>query len=102
MIESILQASGGFNPETAFPRGCFPRAWPFVGDELPPPPPRPPTRQLVVEQVGERLEIVWRGEIPITFPAARTQGTPPSRWRPITPSRFRRHSARGDPARDPP
>ncbi len=64
VIESILQACAGFNPETAFPRGCFPRAWPFVGGELASPPPRPPTRDLVLEQVGEELKIVWRGEIP--------------------------------------
>ena len=41
LIPSILQASAGFNPETAYPRGCFPRAWPSIGGKLSPPPRRP-------------------------------------------------------------
>ncbi len=31
VIESLLKAAGGFNPEVAFPKGSFPRAWPFIG-----------------------------------------------------------------------
>ncbi len=104
MIESILQASAGFNPETAFPQGCFPRAWPFVGGELAPPPPRPPTRELVIEQVGEKLEIVWRGEIP-TVHVPRRPATAYSEETMAFAHAFPSQEtqfARGDPARDPP
>ncbi len=37
VVEAMLRASSGFNPETAFPQRCFPRAWPFVGGDLAPP-----------------------------------------------------------------
>ncbi len=63
VVERIL-AFTGFNPEAAFPKGCFPRAWPFVGGELPSPPPTPPSRTLIIEKVEGRLRIVHRGEIP--------------------------------------
>ena len=49
-----------FNPEVEFPRGSFPRPWPFVGGRLLPAPPTPPTRELIYK--GKT--IVWRGEIP--------------------------------------
>ncbi len=63
VVEEILQA-GGFNPETTFPKGCFPGAWPFVGGELPPPPSSPPSRVVVLERMEGKLRIVHRGEIP--------------------------------------
>jgi len=76
VIESLLKVAGGFNPETVFPARCFPRAWPFVGGELPPPPPAPPSRQLVLRQVEEKLEIIWRGEIPTVHVPRRVDPRP--------------------------
>ncbi len=64
MIESILKASQGFNPEAAFPPRCFPSPWPFVGGQLAPAPPPPPSRRLVIRKIGGKPKIVWRGEIP--------------------------------------
>jgi hypothetical protein len=64
VIESILKASRGFNPEAAFPPRCFPSPWPFVGGQLAPAPPPPPSRRLVIRKIGGKLKIVWRGEIP--------------------------------------
>ncbi len=63
LADTILQLSG-FNPETAFPTRSFPRAWPYVGGELPPPPTSPPTRKLALLQVDDHWEVVGRGEIP--------------------------------------
>ena len=62
-IKGVLQFTG-FNPEVAFPQECFPRAWPFVGGELPPGPAAPPSRTLVLEESGGKLKIVYRGEVP--------------------------------------
>lgn len=62
-LQRIL-SSKGFDPQAAFPAGCFPRAWPFLGGELPPYPRTPPSRNLLLEQVSGRLKIVHRGEIP--------------------------------------
>jgi len=64
VVEAMLKASGGFNPETEFPKRSFPRAWPFVGGELSPPPPPPPSRRLVLRKIGEKWTIVFRGEVP--------------------------------------
>lgn len=64
VIEAMLRASGGFNPEAEFPKRSFPRAWPFVGGKLPPPPPSPPSRRLTLRKVGDEWKIVGRGEIP--------------------------------------
>ena len=104
VIESLLKVAGGFNPETAFPARCFPRAWPFIGGELPAPPPTPPSRPLVLRQVGEELEIVWRGEIP-TVHVPRREDTRPSLDTMVcdhsVPLRAKQ-IARGDPVRDPP
>ena len=64
VIELILKASRGFNPEAAFPARCFPSPWPFVGGQLAPAPPAPPSRRLVIRKIGGKPKIVWRGEIP--------------------------------------
>jgi hypothetical protein len=64
VIEAILRSAGGFNPEAEFPGRSFPRPWPFVGGQLGPPPPDPPSRQLVYDQIDGKQTIVWRGEIP--------------------------------------
>ncbi len=64
VIEEILSAAGGFNPESEFPSRSFPRPWPFVGGELRPRPPDPPSRQLVYAEVDGKQTIVWRGDIP--------------------------------------
>ncbi len=104
MIESLLKAAGGFNPEVAFPKGSFPRAWPFVGGQRPPPPPPPPSRRLVINKVGEKWKIVWRGEIPTVHVPRRAdtgiqnETTVPTHPVPIQETQF----ARSDPARDPP
>ena len=92
VIEAMLQASGGFNPEAEFPRGCFPRAWPFVGGRLPPPPPPPPSRRLVVRKIDDEWRIVWRGEIPTVQVPRHSLPAPVRKTQP---------SCR-DPARDPP
>jgi hypothetical protein len=104
VVEAILQASAGFNPEAAFPQRSFPRAWPFFGGELPPPPPQPPTRRLVVHKVSETWKIVWRGEIPtVHFPRRADTGIPdetvvPAHLGPMEETQC----TYMDPARDPP
>ncbi|MCP4657191.1 MAG: hypothetical protein GY856_17420 [bacterium] len=64
VIEEILRTGGGFNTDAEFPRRSFPRPLPFVGDQLGPPPPDPPSRQLVFATIDGKETIVWRGEIP--------------------------------------
>jgi hypothetical protein len=64
VIEPILKATGGFNPEVELPKGSFPRPWPFVGGELQPAPPSPPSRPLALDKIGDKWTIVRRGEIP--------------------------------------
>jgi hypothetical protein len=64
VIEEILRTSGGFNTEAEFPGRSFPRPWPFVGGQLRPPPPDPPSRQLVFDKIAGKQTIVWRGDIP--------------------------------------
>lgn len=79
VVENILHFTG-FNPEAAYPKGCFPRAWPFVGGELPPSPKAPPTRSLVLEEVAGRLTIVHRGEIPtVCIPSSEVDTSSESR-----------------------
>ena len=103
VIEAILQASGGFNPEAAFPKGSFPRAWPFVGGQLPPPAPPPPSRRLVINEVGEKWKIVWRGEIPTVHVPRRDPGLPNETTCSTHPVPIQETQlARSDPARDPP
>ncbi len=105
LIESILKASGGFNPEAAFPPRCFPRPWPFVGGQLPPAPPPPPNRSLVVHKIGDKWKIVWRGEVP-TVRVPRRGAAEIQDDTTIEPTNFNggkvvRPGSR-DPARDPP
>ena len=64
VIEEILKAAVGFDPEAEFPKGSFPRAWPFVGGQLPLAPPPPPSRLLVIRRIGEKWTIIDRGTIP--------------------------------------
>jgi len=52
VIDGLLKAADGFNPEREFPSGSFPRAWPFVGGRLGPAPPIPPTRLLIYKGAG--------------------------------------------------
>ncbi len=63
VVDGLLKAAPGFNPEEEFPRGSFPRPWPFVGGCLGPAPPTPPTRQLIYKSPDSPI-IVGRGEIP--------------------------------------
>jgi hypothetical protein len=108
VIESILKASRGFNPEAAFPPRCFPSPWPFVGGHLAPPPPPPPSRRLVIHKIGGKRKIVWRAEIPTVrvprraaaeFPADATTCPTLPRVQEVQPAS--RDLAR-DPPRDPP
>ncbi len=79
-------------------------AWPFIGGKLAPPPPRPPTRELVIEQVGEKLEIVRRGEIPtVHVPRRADPGLPDETAVPTHPGPMEeKQCAHRDRARDPP
>ena len=63
VIDELLKAARGFNPEEEFPTGSFPRPWPFVGGVLQPAPPTPPTRLLIYKGPDDPT-IVWRGKIP--------------------------------------
>jgi hypothetical protein len=105
VIEEILRSAEGFNPEAEFPRRCFPRPWPFVGGQLVPPPPDPPTRQLVYEEIDGKPTIVWRGEIP-TVHVPRRLDRDPREDVTTTPTTNRSpkevQPASRDPARDPP
>jgi len=91
VIEAMLNESGGFNPESEFPKRSFPRAWPFVGGELSPPPPPPPSRRLVLRKVGEKWTIVWRGEVPTARvprradPVLQRNSQKASAWIPVVP-----------------
>lgn len=101
VVESILYFKG-FNPEAAFPKGCFPRAWPFVGGELSPPPPTPPTRPLVFEEIAGELKIVHRGEIPtVRVPASDLDASSESRGLAV-PNILESGSSGSDFSRDPP
>ena len=102
VVEEILQFAG-FNPETAYPKECFPRAWPFVGGELPPPPPSPPSRALVLEKIGSELKIVHRGEIP-TVHVPRQDFEESSKFQelPMIPNVLGKSSSRSRLSREPP
>ena len=102
IVQEILQFAG-FNPETAYPKECFPRAWPFVGGELPPPPPSPPSRNLVLERIRGKLKIVHRGEIPTVRISVRAPAELPRSWTsPVIPSFQGTTSLRNGLSRDPP
>jgi hypothetical protein len=64
VIDQLIASAAGFNPEAEFPPHSFPRPWPFVGGELCSPPPDPPSRELVYQEIDGQKTIVWRGEIP--------------------------------------
>jgi hypothetical protein len=105
VIEEILRTAGVFNPEAEFPARSFPRPWPFVGGQLGPPPPDPPSRQLVFDKIDGKQTIVWRGEIPSVHVPRRLHleihqdaTTTPTNYDPPeeVPAACR------DPARDPP
>ncbi len=64
LISELMKAARGFNPEEEFPKGSFPRPWPFVGGRLRSAPPTPPTRQLIYKDQAAPT-VVARGEIPI-------------------------------------
>jgi hypothetical protein len=103
VIESILKASSGFNPEAAFPPRCFPSPWPFIGGQLAPPPPRPPSRRLVIHEVSGKRKIVWRGEIPtVRVPRRSATELPAATMGPILSGVQEVQPASRDPARDPP
>jgi hypothetical protein len=105
VIEEILRTAGGFNPEDEFPARSFPRPWPFVGGQLGPPPPDPPTRQLVFDKIDGKQTIVWRGEIPSVH-VPRRLDLKIHQDVTTTPTNYVRHDevppACRDPARDPP
>ena len=63
VVDGLLRAARGFNPEQEFPQGSFARPWPFVGARLGPPPATPPTRRLIYKSPDSPI-IVGRGEIP--------------------------------------
>jgi hypothetical protein len=105
VIEEILSTAGGFNPEAEFPRRSFPRPWPFVGGQLVPPPPDPPSRQLVFATIDGKETIVWRGEIPsVHVPHCLDLDLHEGLTTTLTPNASPKEvqSASRDPARDPP
>ena len=105
VIEAILKASGRFNPEAEFPQRSFPRPWPFVGGQLPPAPPPPPSRPLVLNKIGDKWTIVWRGEIPtVQVPRRPLVEIPEDVAIVLTNSNGAKEvqPASRDPARDPP
>jgi len=105
VIEEILSKAGGFKPEAEFPKRSFPRSWPFIGGQLAPPPPDPPTRPLVIENIGGKPTIVWRGEIPSVHVPRRLDLDPPEdslTTATTNGSPKQVQPASRDPARDPP
>ncbi len=105
VIGEMLSTAGGFNPEAEFPRRSFPRPWPFIGGELVPPPPDPPTRLLVFGTIDGKETIVRRGEIPsVHVPRCLDSDLPgdltTTRTTNVSPKEVQ--PASRDPARDPP
>ncbi len=105
VIEEILRNAGGFNHEAEFPSRSFPRAWPFIGGKLAPPPPDPPSRHLLFDDIDGKQTIVWRGEIPSVHVPRRLELDPREGLMSTLANNLSSKEvkpASRDPARDPP